>query len=277
MKVYEAFKKAVDLLSQIEDREYATWESLIILSYLLNTKPLSVYLLFEKEIPEDQFLDILSQRLTKKPLPYILGETYFWGRKFFVEEGVLIPRQDTELLVEVFLSLKIEEGEVLEIGIGTGVVLITLLLEKPKLRGIGIDISPKALFLTKKNAMFYGIADRLLLIRGDTLKPLAEKRLFKAIVSNPPYISEREWKDLEEDVRLFEPKEALVAGEKGWEFHEMILRSAHKYLREDGFLILELGYNQRKDVERLAYLYKWSFNFYKDLKNYDRVVVLWKA
>lgn len=277
MKVYEAFKKAVDLLSQIEDREYATWESLVILSYLLDTKPLSVYLFLEKEIPEEQFLDILSQRLTKKPLPYILGETYFWGRKFFIEEGVLIPRQDTELLVEVFLSLGIEEGEVLEIGIGTGVVILTLLLEKPKLRGIGIDLSPKALSLTKKNAMFYGVAERLLLIRGDAFKPLAEKKIFRAIVSNPPYLSEREWNDLEEDIKLFEPKEALVAGEKGWEFHEMILRAAHRYLREDGFLILELGYNQRKDIEKLAYLYKWSFSFYKDLRNYDRVVVLWKA
>lgn len=276
MKVYEAFKKAVDLLSQIEDREYATWESLVILSYFLNTKPLAVYLLFEREIPEEQFLDILSQRLTKKPLPYILGETYFWGRKFFVEEGVLIPRQDTELLVEVFLSLGIEEGKILEVGVGTGVLIITLLLEKPKLRGVGIDISSRALFLTKKNAIFHGIAERLLLIRGDAFKPLARKGIFKAIVSNPPYVSEQEWNALEEDVRLFEPKEALVAGEKGWEFHEMILRSAYKYLRKDGFLIMELGYNQRKDIENLAHLYKWNFNFYKDLRNYDRVVVLWR-
>lgn len=277
MKVYEAFKKAVELLSQIEDKEYATWEALLILSYILKIKPLSVYLFFDKEIKEDLLLKILKERLTKKPLGYILGETYFWGRRFLVEEGVVIPRQDTEILVEAFLNLNINEGIILEIGVGAGALIITLLLERPRLKGFGIDISSKALFLTKKNALVHGVKERLFLIKGDALKPFLEKKLFKAIVSNPPYISEKEWNELEEDVKLFEPKEALVAGEKGWEFHERLLKESDKYLEKEGFLILELGYNQRKDLETLADLYGWKFKFYKDLKNYDRVVVLWKS
>lgn len=276
MKVSQAFSQGRTLLSQIEDPEYATWEVLLILSHILKVKPLSVYLYFDEEISEEKFWEILEERLKRKPLAYILKEAYFWGRKFKVEEGVLIPRQDTETLVEAFLDLNIEQGWVLELGVGSGVIVITLLLEKSGLKGVGVDINPKALALTDKNARFYQVEERLFLLRGDGLTPFKKSGYFNVIFSNPPYLSLEEWENLEEEVRGFEPKEALVAGPKGTEFHERLMQEAPYYLKRGGFLILEIGYNQGEKVRELAKKHNWEAKFYRDLRGYERVVVLWK-
>jgi len=276
MRVLDALKLIKESLSEIETIEHAKWEALLILSHLLETSPLNVYLHLDKKISEEKVLKILEERKKKKPLPYILKEAYFWGRKFYIEEGVLIPRQDTEILVSAFLKLPINEGRILELGIGSGIIAITLLLEKPKLKVFGVDISEKALEITKKNAKTYKVEDRLFLIRGDWFSSILGKPLFKAIVSNPPYISFSEWEALDEEVRLFEPKEALLSGEKGTEFQEKLLKFAHKYLLEGGFLIFEMGYNQGERIRELLKLYTWDFKIYKDFKGYERVVLAWK-
>lgn len=276
MKVYEAFDLAKKILSQIEDKEYAKWEALLILSHFLKIPPLNVYLHLDKEIPEKNFWEILRQRQEKKPLAYILKETYFWGRKFYIEEGVLIPRQDTELLISVFLDLPIKEGIILELGLGAGVISITLLIEKKDLKAFGVDINFKALEISKINAKTYKVEDRFFPLKGDWLNPLVEKRLFKAILSNPPYIPLEEWHTLDEEVKNFEPMEALVAGEKGTEFQEKLLKFGQKYLLKDGFLIFEMGYNQGGKIRELLEFYQWSFKIFKDLKGYERVVLAWK-
>ncbi|QER41206.1 peptide chain release factor N(5)-glutamine methyltransferase [Thermodesulfobacterium sp. TA1] len=276
MKVSQAFNQGKKLLSQIEDPEYANWEVLLILSYLLKVKPLEVYLFFDKDIPEEEFFKIIQARLTKKPLAYILKEAYFWGRKFEIEEGVLIPRQDTEILIEAFLDLGIEKGKVLEVGVGSGINLITLLLEKSGLEGFGVDINPKTLRLTFKNARLHQVEKRIFLFKGDGLTLFKNRPIFEVILSNPPYLSLKEWEDLEEEVRIFEPKEALVAGTVGTEFHERLMKEAPFYLKKGGFLILEMGYNQGKKIRELARRYEWKSRFYQDLRGYERVVVLWK-
>jgi len=115
MKVLQALKHAKEVLSEIEDKEYAKWEALLILSHLLKVPPLNVYLYLDKEIPQKSFLKILGERKKKKPLAYILKTTYFWGRKFYVEEGVLIPRQDTEVLVSAFLELPLKREKFLNL------------------------------------------------------------------------------------------------------------------------------------------------------------------
>ncbi len=276
MKVLEALKYAEKTLSEIEDKEYAKWEALLILSHFLNIPPLQVYLHLEEDIPEPEFLKILKERKTKKPLPYIFGYCYFWGRKFYVDEGTLIPRQDTELLISIFLELPFKKGLILEIGVGVGNIAITLLLENKDLKVFGIDISKKALDNAKKNAKEYRVQDRLFLIKGDSFFCVKKFPLFDVIISNPPYISLREWEDLEEDVRLFEPKEALVSGEKGTEFQEKLLKKSHQYLKKEGFLIFEMGYNQGKRIKELLEIYQWNFKIYKDLKGYERAVLAWK-
>jgi release factor glutamine methyltransferase len=154
--------------------------------------------------------------------------------------------------------------------------VITLLLEKSGLKGVGVDINPKALALTDKNARFYQVEERLFLLRGDGLTPFKKSGYFNVIFSNPPYLSLEEWENLEEEVRVFEPKEALVAGPKGTEFHERLMQEAPYYLKRGGFLILEIGYNQGEKVRELAKKHNWEAKFYRDLRGYERVVVLWK-
>lgn len=276
MKVLQALNYAEKILSEIEDKEYAKWEALLILSHFLNIPPLQVYLYLEENIPEEEFFKILKERKTRKPLPYIFGYSYFWGRKFYVDEGTLIPRQDTELLISIFSELPSKKELVLELGVGVGNIAITLLLENKDLKVFGIDISDKALNTTKKNAKEYKVEDRLFLIKGDSFFPIKKLPLFDIVISNPPYISLKEWETLEEDVRFFEPKEALVSGEKGTEFQEILLEKSHQYLKKGGFLIFEMGYNQGERIRDLLKTYQWNFRIYKDLRGYERAVLAWK-
>ncbi len=276
MKVSTALRFAQEVLSSIEDEKYAKWEALLILSHLLKISPLQVYLFLEEEVPEREFLRLLDERRKKKPLAYILKEVCFWGRDFYVEEGVLIPRQETEILIQAFLELNLKKCKVLELGIGSGVIAITILLEITGAKVFGVDISSSALGLAKRNAERYRVGHRLFLLKGDWFEPIKERADFDVIVSNPPYVSEDEWRMLEEDVRLYEPKEALVAGKKGTEYQERLLKDAYRFLKKGGFLIFEIGYNQSEDIEVLLKSYNWCYRFYKDLRSYKRVVVAWK-
>jgi len=274
VKVKEALPYLIETLSQIEDEREARREALEILAHLLEVPPLNVYLHLEREVLKESLEDILRERLKLKPLPYILKRAYFFKRTFYIEEGVLIPRPETELLIEVFLDLNISEGFVLELGCGSGIISITLLLERQGLKAFALDISEKALKVTSYNAKLHGVSERLYLVRGDWFSPLKEKGFFKAIVSNPPYISLKEWKDLSPEVREFEPIEALLAGARGTEFQEALISYSRKYLCPEGFLIFEMGYNQASKIKRLAQ--GWEIKFFKDLQNFDRVALLWK-
>lgn len=276
MKVKEALPYLQEALLRVEDPVSARSSALIILSYFLKTSPLNVFLHPEDEVPEAELKRILEERLTLKPLPYILKEAYFYGRAFYVEEGVLIPRPETETLISAFLDTGIQEGFILELGCGSGIISITLLLECPKLKAFAVDISKKATEVTKKNAYIHRVSDRLFLMRGDWFTPLKKAPFFKAILSNPPYISLEEWGTLDKEVRDFEPKEALVAGPSGTEFQKKLLEVAPSYLQEGGFLIFEMGYNQASTIIKLVNEYGYEFKFYKDLLNIERCALIWK-
>ncbi|MFN3568368.1 MAG: peptide chain release factor N(5)-glutamine methyltransferase [Caldimicrobium sp.] len=276
MKVKEALELIIKELSSIEDLYYAKKEALEVLSHLLKVSPLNVYLHLEKEVSFDAIKEILKERLKRKPLPYILRKAYFWNRPFYLEEGVLIPRQETELLIEVFLKKGPKEGFILELGCGSGIISITLLLERPQLKAVALDISEKALKITQINAKLYNVESRLYLIKGNCLSPLKKFPFFKAILSNPPYISEKEWEELDPEVKLYEPKTALVAGKEGTEFHELLLKEGASFLSDEAFILFEMGYNQSTKIKKLANIYGWEYVFYRDLQNFERVALLWK-
>lgn len=276
MKVKEALSYLQEALLRVEDPDSARTSALNILAHLLKTAPLNVLLYPEREVPENELRRILEERLTLKPLPYILKEAHFYGRAFYIEEGVLIPRPETETLVSAFLETGIQDGLILELGCGSGIISITLLLECPKLMALAVDISRKAVEVTLRNAKRHGVSDRLLLIRGDWLGALKPKPLFKAILSNPPYISPEEWETLDREVRDFEPKEALVAYPSGTALHENLLKTSPLYLEKGGFLIFEMGYNQASTILELARKYGYEFRFYKDLLGFERCALLWK-
>ncbi len=276
MKVSLALKFLTEVLAQKLPEERAKREALEVLAHLLGVSPLNVWLKLDEEIPDEALNHILARRLTGEPLPYILGIAYFFGRPFFVEKGVLIPRQETEVLIEHFLEVAPPQGIILDLGIGSGILAITILLEKQNYIAFGVDVSKRALKVAQRNAELHGVSSRLYLILGDAFKPFKEKPLFTAIVSNPPYISEEEFETLDEEVRLFEPRVALVSGKTGLEFHELILNHAPKLLHEGGFILVELGYNQGKLLYDLAQALGYKVDFKRDLLGYQRSALIWK-
>jgi len=276
VKVSSALKFLTEALTQKLPEDRAKREALEILAHLLRVPPLNVWLKLEEEVPDETLNHILSRRLIGEPLPYILGIAYFFGRPFYVEKGILIPRPETEVLVEHFLEVAPPQGVILDLGIGSGILAITILLERPNYIAFGVDISKEALKVAQRNADLHGVSSRLYLILGDAFKPLKEKPLFTAIVSNPPYISEEEFETLDEEVRLFEPRVALVSGKTGLEFYELILKHAPKLLQEGGFILVELGYNQGKLVYELAKALGYKVDFKKDLLGYQRSALIWR-
>lgn len=231
------------------------------------------------EVPphiEEAFLKELERLEKGYPLQYVLGEWEFYGLSFYLEEGVLIPRPETEILVEEVLKRLPENKNLfgLELGVGTGCISINLLYYRSNLRMLGGDINLKALKLTKRNAIRHGVSDRLFLFAGDLFDPLKPYQ-FDFLVSNPPYIPKRYWEKLPEGVRL-EGYSSLIGGEEGWEFYKKIAENVQNYLKPDGFIALEIGHDQGKVVRELFEKKGFKIQVIKDYSGQDRMVLGWK-
>lgn len=254
----------------------AEHETRLILAFLLGLRPLDLYLRLDSEVPEGPFRRLLAERASGKPLAYVLGEVEFWGRTFKIRPGVLIPRPETEILVEAFLKAKVPEGPVLELGVGSGVILVTCLLERVRLKGLGIDIQEGALRLALENAKLHGVAERMFLVRGDWLSPLRFGPKFSALLSNPPYVSARDLSGLSREILDYEPLEALYGGWDGLAFVRRTLEEGPGYLKPGGKIFLEIGYDQRGAVEEICRRCNLKVYFEKDLSGIDRVAVVEK-
>ncbi len=248
-------------------------EVLLLLGHLLGLRPLEVYF-YEGELSEVErpFWELLSRRKKGVPLAYLLGEVEFFGRPFVVASGVLIPRPETEILVEAVLERLSPPGWVLELGVGSGCVALTLAAEGG-FKILGIEISRKALEIAQKNRLRMGLGAQVFWVQGDWCAPLRPGPHFKAVVSNPPYISEEEWASLPEEVKDYEPREALWGGEKGLDFIVQTLREAPRYLCPGGYVFLELGYQQQEEAARWARALGYRVEFVKDLLGHARVLV----
>lgn len=216
------------------------------------------------------FLDCYGRRSKGEPLAYIMGRKEFFGYDFFVDGSTLIPRPDTEILAETCLGLlKEEEVSVLDLGTGSGCILLTLLKEKSTARGIGVDISPQAVALAEKNAENLGCGSRAEFLVGDFsdigfaeklrvfLKEKGFSEKFDCIVSNPPYIPLDEYEKLHPSVKNYEPRQALFSPQssensEGFFHIEAIIRIAAKMLKQGGLLLIEHGYNQGKTSRDLC-------------------------
>ncbi len=230
------------------------------------------------EVPSDtveEFLRLSSEVERGYPLQYAIGEWDFFGRAFKVAPGVLIPRPETELLVEKVLQRLDKKPKVgYEIGVGSGCISITLLLERPNLLMHACDIQPKALELSRENARLHGVDDRLILHEGSMFEPVKGMR-FDFVVSNPPYIPEFYWERLDEGVRL-EGYLSLIGGPKGYEFYEAVSEEMHEHLKEDGFFAFEMGHDQGRVVRDIFSSKGYKVEVYKDYSGQDRVVVGWR-
>ena len=200
---------------------------------------------------------LIERRVGREPLQYILGTQEFCGLEFDVNSAVLIPRPETELLVEyVEQQIPLErQATIVDVCTGSGCIAVVVARLRPRARMIAIDLSRPSLDVARQNAARHAVDDRIRWLEGDLLGPLAKQDLegrIDVIVSNPPYIAEVDWALLQPEVRQFEPLGALVAGPQGTEFHERLLQQAGQYLTPGGVLIMEIGAGQAQALRRIV-------------------------
>jgi len=228
-----------------------------------------------------KFIASLDERAGGKPLQYITGRQEFFGLEFEVNSDVLIPRPETELLVETALSLVSQNVApfICDVGTGSGCIVVTLLNKLAGASAVAVDISAAALKVAERNAIRHGVRDRLSLVTSDCFAGLgpASDPGFDLIVSNPPYVAEREIEVLQREVRDFEPRAALVSGEDGLTVIRRLLLESREYLKSGGFLIFEIGFDQHDAVRQLIDENSWKLlEIYADLQGIPRTVALMK-
>ena len=223
------------------------------------------------------FYKLIEKRSTREPIAYITNKKYFWSSEFFVTKDTLIPRPDTELIIEKVLKItkNKESLRILDIGIGSGCILLSILKEKKNFYGTGIDISKKCLKISKINAINLKVDHRLKLIKTDVDKFISSK--YDLIVSNPPYIVKKKLKYLDRDVVKYEPTQALNGGIDGLSEIRKVINKSSELIKKKGKLILEIGFDQKNKIINL--LNKKGFyinNIYKDFADNDRCIVCTK-
>ena len=224
-------------------------DSEILVSHLINIPRESIYSRLKENLPSnktEELQNLVSRRVKKEPIAYILNNKEFWSTNFYVDRSVLIPRPETEVLIDLILSQinnKNNYFNILDIGTGSGCILVSLLKELRKAKGIGIDKSSKAIAVAKKNSTSQHVDSRSS-FKNINLENIKFDKKFDLIVSNPPYLPDVSLKNLNLDIKLYEPKIALQGGVQGVDFLCKIITLASKILKINGLLALEIGDNQ---------------------------------
>ena len=239
------------------DLASARLDAEVLLAHVLEQDRLALYLHYEDEVPGSAlqaYRQLIRRRVKQEPIAYITGIREFYSISFAVEPSVLIPRPETEHLVEYVLKhvkenagTAGEEGmRLLEIGTGSGNLCISLATHLPQVQIVSLDVSPSAIAVARKNLEAHpDCAERIRLVQGDLLEGLhPERARFHLIVSNPPYVAAESWDDLAPEVRDYEPRTALDGGHKGTEILRRILRDAARFLLPEGVLVVEIGEDQ---------------------------------
>ncbi|MFN4245511.1 MAG: peptide chain release factor N(5)-glutamine methyltransferase [Brevinematia bacterium] len=281
MKLYEILKESIRILSSQGIETFKT-DSEIIISHTLGISRPDIYVLRDMEVPktkEEEIFSIIEKRSKFIPLEYLLGYKYFWGMKFKVKEGVLIPRFDTESLIEIAKKICKSPKHILDIGTGTGILGITLKKIFPEAYVVMTDISEIALENCRENAyMLLNNSEGIEIVKSDVFDDIWNKigwGKFDLIISNPPYIPEKEMDKLPEDVKK-EPTKALYGGILGLDFYLKIADKVKDFIKNNGKIILEVGdEEQAKKVKKLFKLKGFkNFITFKDINNKTRGVVI---
>lgn len=259
----------------ITDAEY---DSFALLEYITGMDRTAYILNGSKSVPEDiaeRYDAVIDRRSSHIPLQHITGQAWFYGRGFNVNSDVLVPRQDTEVLVSEALKVINAKDSVLDMCTGSGCIIITLALEKKLGRALGADISEAALKVAAGNREKLG-ADDVTFVKSNIFSDINvnDEELFDVIVSNPPYIATGEIETLTEEVRIHDPYIALDGLEDGLHFYREITQQSMNYIKSGGWLLYEIGCTQAHDVSDIMSEYGYSnIKVIKDLAGLDRVVM----
>jgi release factor glutamine methyltransferase len=259
----------------------ARMEAASLLALVLNQDRTFVITHTHDELTQAQierFQSLLNRRAQGEPLQYITGRQHFFRLEFEVTPDVLIPRPETELIVEAGLELLLgsDRPSIADIGTGSGCIAISLLNELPDARAVATDVCPPALVVAERNARWHGVADRLMLIESDCFSAPQSVGPFNLIASNPPYIADHEIESLQREV-LREPHNALFAGEDGLEVIRRLLREAPAHLWSGGHFVFEIGFGQSEAIQGFIDADVWQLREIRaDLQRIPRTVVLRK-
>ncbi|MDK2564789.1 peptide chain release factor N(5)-glutamine methyltransferase [Romboutsia sedimentorum] len=282
MTIRDIIIKYSEELKEISDTPRLDVE-LILQKSLGDVDRIYIHINLNKELSNDEynlFLSMIKDRINGRPVAYIVGNREFMGLDFFVKEGVLIPRPDTEVLVEEIIELckNKDKVEILDIGTGSGAITVSLAkyIEKSTIKSL--DISDIPLEVGKKNAINNGVDNKIEFIKSDLFSSIEDKNIkFDVIVSNPPYIPKKDMETLHTQVKDYEPYNALEGGIDGLNFYRDITEQSKCYLKENGILAYEVGHDQAKDVSDIMKDNGYTKIYTKkDIQGIDRVVIGFK-
>lgn len=259
--------------------ESARLDADLLVAHALELKRIALYLDLDRPLIEPELTKIralVERRRAREPIAYILGAREFYGRSFALTRDVLIPRPDTETLVEAALALlrsELPPGPVLDLCTGSGAIAVTLAAELPERELVASDLSQAALDVARENALHHGVAARVALRVGDLFAALAQGERFACITANPPYVARAELASLAPEIRAFEPRLALDAGDDPLRFYRQIAAGVGRHLARGAALLVEVGSGQAGEVARLFAAHGLArVHARRDLSGIERVV-----
>ncbi|MFN4226564.1 MAG: peptide chain release factor N(5)-glutamine methyltransferase [Candidatus Ratteibacteria bacterium] len=275
-----------DLLNSIKDEfqkcniDSPYLEAEIIISEVFEIERYKIYT-EDIKVSESEYKkikELVEKRKKRIPLPYIIKKVHFYDCEFKIKKGIFIPRPETELLVEKTINIYNQyfypkKVKILDIGIGCGNISIALAKNIENCKVIGVDISKKSLKVACENAVLNKVEKKVKFLFSDLFENVNDK--FELIVSNPPYIREDEYEKLTEEIKK-EPKKSLIGGKDGLKIIKKILKEANYYLKKNGFLIIEIGYAQTKEIKKIIPQELILFEVKKDFSSFDRIMVFKK-
>ncbi len=276
MNIQSAIKKGSTILADSKIPS-SRLDSEILLSKALNKERRYIFLNSFEKLSNNvlkNFYNLIKERLSGKPIAYIVGKKEFWKFEFDVNENVLIPRPDTELIVEEVLKLTKNKSniKILDIGVGSGCLILSILKERKGFYGVGIDISKKCLEISKLNSNKLNVTNRIKFFKTDVDNFNYGK--YDLIISNPPYINNISFNCLEKDVVNFEPRIALYGGMDGLSGIIKAVNKSSKLLKKNGKLVLEIAYDQKRSVKKILNDKGFYINkMLKDLAKNDRCII----
>lgn len=277
LTVLESLQLSTEYLEK-KGIESARLNAELLLAEILNCSRVDLYLKFDQPLKEneiDKYRELIARRGKFEPLQYIIGKAEFFGLTFKVNSNVLIPRPETELMIEAIIErFKDEEAlRILDIGTGSGNIAVSLAKHLKKCSVVSIDTSNEIKYLAEENAFRNGVNDKICFVKADLNNYYANGVLFDLIVSNPPYVSMADYSETQQEIREFEPPAAVTDFGNGLTFYKLISSKLNNILKPGGSIYLEIGKGQANEVTRILEAYGvQNINFIKDYQQIDRIV-----